>query len=238
MFTHSLTLRCDDFYEFACGTFVNQTVIPDGKDKVDAYSLAEEQIVVRLRAILDEPITNGETKPFQDAKKFYKSCMDITQIKKIGFAPIFKKLNELGGWPVAMSKNPVWKTYRWTWQKAVTKLRETGFNVDYFVSYQSESDGDDPTMIRVRIRKHVQFKNLLISYNNNNFQLGQPKLGLERELLISKNMTEVAVEAYHEKQLNLALKLGAEKSKAQEEMRKVLDFEIKLAEVRKPEIHP
>jgi hypothetical protein len=61
----------------------------------------------------------------------------------------------------------------------------------------------------------------------------QPRLGLEQEHLLKKNMMDLKVKAYHQKQVDLAVRFGAERSRAEKEMKEVLEFEFELAEVRK-----
>lgn len=57
-------------------------------------------------------------------------------------------------------------------------------------------------------------------------------MGLSREYLIKK-LDEPFVQAYHNYQVELAVLFGAERARAESEMKDVLDFEIELAEVRK-----
>lgn len=61
-------------------------------------------------------------------------------------------------------------------------------------------------------------------------QIDQASLGLSREYLINK-LAEPFVQAYHSYQVDLAVLFGADRSRAESEMREVLDFEIELAEV-------
>jgi hypothetical protein len=55
-------------------------------------------------------------------------------------------------------------------------------------------------------------------------------LGLSREYLIKK-LAEPFVQAYHSYQVDLAVMFGADRSRAEAEMKEVLEFEFELAEV-------
>lgn len=66
----------------------------------------------------------------------------------------------------------------------------------------------------------------------NFFQIDQAALGLSREYLI-KGMENPIVKAYHSYQVDMAVLYGADRSRAEKEMKEVLEFEFALANVRK-----
>jgi hypothetical protein len=61
-------------------------------------------------------------------------------------------------------------------------------------------------------------------------QIDQASLGLSREYLINK-LDEPFVVAYHSYQVDLAVMFGADRARAEAEMKDALNFEIELAEV-------
>lgn len=63
------------------------------------------------------------------------------------------------------------------------------------------------------------------------FKIDQPPLGLSREYFI-KGLDDKLVQAYHSYQIDIAVIYGANRSRAESEMSKVIDFEIELAKVR------
>lgn len=67
---------CDNFYEFACGSFLKNTVIPDDQASVDTFSMIDDDLQMQLRASIEEDIKDNETRPFKLAKMLYRSCMD------------------------------------------------------------------------------------------------------------------------------------------------------------------
>lgn len=81
---------CDDFYRFACGSYLRSHVIPDDKSS-DYYVFSEiqEQLSNQLRQSVEEPISSSEPKPFIVVKTLYKSCMDTC---KYSIFYIFSKL--------------------------------------------------------------------------------------------------------------------------------------------------
>ena len=69
---------CDDFYKFACGSFIKETKIPDDKTEVNIESLIQDKLQEQLKNILSESIEENE--PFNLAKKFYEACMNKSKI--------------------------------------------------------------------------------------------------------------------------------------------------------------
>lgn len=76
---------CDDFYDFACGSFVRNTRIPDDKTTVNTFSIITDQLQEQIRALLDEPIAPSEPRPFVLAKKLYQACMNRSEFRNYLF---------------------------------------------------------------------------------------------------------------------------------------------------------
>lgn len=67
---------CDNFYEFACGKFERETVMPDDKTAVTSFSVIADKLKEQLRMVIEEPSTSNEAHPFVLAKSLYKACMN------------------------------------------------------------------------------------------------------------------------------------------------------------------
>lgn len=67
---------CDDFYLFACGDFVHNTIIPDDKSAVDVTSLLQDSLNKKLSEVFNSSIMTEDLQAYAYSKKLYKACLD------------------------------------------------------------------------------------------------------------------------------------------------------------------
>uniref|UniRef100_A0A1B0DA99 Peptidase M13 N-terminal domain-containing protein n=1 Tax=Phlebotomus papatasi TaxID=29031 RepID=A0A1B0DA99_PHLPP len=202
---------CDDFYNFACGTFLKTTNIPDEKVSVNTFSTIGDRLQEQLRTLVSEESSENEAKPFRLAKDFFKACMNKTLIEERGLKPLEVIVDALGGWPVVRGDS--WDEKSWTWVDAVKKFRKYGYSVDYILDFS----------VGIDLKKSTQ----------RTIDLDQSALGLSREYLI-KGLDDKIVQAYYSYMVDLAVIYGAERSRAEKELKESLEFEIKLANISLP----
>lgn len=83
---------CEDFYNFACGKFIKNTVIPDDQVSVTTFSLIGERLQEQLRLLVSEEVGENESKPFTIAKNIFKACMNKRKSSNIYF-PVFHSID-------------------------------------------------------------------------------------------------------------------------------------------------
>jgi predicted metalloendopeptidase len=125
--------RCGDFYEYACGRFLESVIIPDDKVEVSTFSKIDEDLTARLQIIVNEPVDANEIKPFKDLKLLYQACMNLTAIEAAGTAPVLTKISQMGGWPVLT--NGSWNDSQWSWENTVAQIKSNGANHDLIFSF-------------------------------------------------------------------------------------------------------
>lgn len=155
--TH-ISFSCDDFYEYSCGRFLRETSIPVRKTIWNAFEIVDHQVKEQLLTIFNEPIDYSQIKPFQNLKKFYKACMNLTAIERIGIRQFRKTIvNELGGWPVL--SNQTWNDSKWTWTDAIVKLRSYGLPFNSIFSFEILPDFRNSSIrvAKVKIPYHSSF---------------------------------------------------------------------------------
>ncbi|RHZ27900.1 hypothetical protein DYB31_010425 [Aphanomyces astaci] len=72
---------CDDFYQYACGAWQKDAVIPPGKHKIDT---SFTKISIQNEAILRKILSDNTTK----LGKFYNSCLDTATLSSLGLTPL------------------------------------------------------------------------------------------------------------------------------------------------------
>ncbi|KAJ9599169.1 hypothetical protein L9F63_010346 [Diploptera punctata] len=202
---------CDDFYKFACGSYLKSTIIPDDKSSVSGFSVVTDKLQEQLRTVIGEPVSKEDKKPFRLAKNLFQACMNKTHIESRGLAPLKQILEELGGWPVLEGDS--WDAAKYDWRQSVYNFRKTGYSVDYFMDFSVSTDAKNSSY-------HV-------------IVVDQASLGISREYL-SKGFGEKIVDAYYSYLVDIAVILGADPERAKKEIRESVEFEMKLANISLP----
>ncbi|KAM7362048.1 M13 family metallopeptidase neprilysin 2 isoform 1-T1 [Cochliomyia hominivorax] len=203
---------CDDFYQFACGTYIDETQIPEDKVAVNTFSVISDKLQEQLKDIITEERPETDPKHFRLPNALYKACMNKTLIETLGPKPIQQIAEKLGGWPVIVGDT--WDSDNtWTWQETVKKFRRLGFSMDYVVDFSIGVDLKNST-------KRI-------------IDLDQSSIGLSREYLV-KGFNETLVSAYYDYMVDMAVLFGGDKETAKQELRESLQFEMDLANISWP----
>lgn len=221
---------CDDFFEFACGTFVSTTSIPDDKAEVSQFSIVDEHLQEQLRILVEEPVKAGELKPFVRVKEYYKLCMDLEKIEKNGLGTIKGMVQELGGWPVVVGSE--WSERDFDWKKVMYQMRHMALGDNHIISTFFDLDDNNSTRRVLKVLSIIKYNLQNINYFFFfEIKVDQAGLNLSRKILL-KAFNDTLVKAYYEYLVDVAVIFGAERLRAQRELKEVVEFEIKLANVR------
>ncbi|RHZ06039.1 hypothetical protein DYB31_012355, partial [Aphanomyces astaci] len=72
---------CDDFYQYACGAWFKDAVIPPGRELIDT---ATNKISIQNEAVVKKILSDNTTK----IGAFYSSCLDTSTLSSLGLAPL------------------------------------------------------------------------------------------------------------------------------------------------------
>ncbi|XP_011500952.1 PREDICTED: neprilysin-21 [Ceratosolen solmsi marchali] len=88
---------CKDFYQFACGSF--QTHEP-----TSSFSLLQKQVDSQIQRMLSNE-TGRISGAFIKLGQFYNNCLEFKE-KPVNFAPVYRLLDELGGYILPENEGP------------------------------------------------------------------------------------------------------------------------------------
>lgn len=129
---------CDNFYEFACGSYIKNTPIPSDKINVDSFSIVREIVQEQLKTILNEPVLPNESKPFRLAKYFNQACLNQAINEERGHKPLADLLEAHGGWPVV--KGDSWSEESFDWVEMLKKFRSVGLDTSIVFAFGVSTD--------------------------------------------------------------------------------------------------
>ncbi|XP_061713073.1 LOW QUALITY PROTEIN: neprilysin-4-like [Cydia pomonella] len=155
------------------------------------------------------PISDDFTKTDDAALKakfLFKSCMNYEILQKRGHQPLLDLLNLFGGWPIL---DPAWLPLHFNWLEVMAKLRL--YNNDILIS---EWVGPD-------IKNSDEYV----------IQFDQTSLGLPTREYFLQSSNKVYLDAYKHYLIKIALLLGGSKNHVLHSAEKLINFEIKLANI-------
>ncbi|XP_062552174.1 neprilysin-1 isoform X2 [Armigeres subalbatus] len=202
---------CKDFFQFACGTWNKKHVIPEDRSSISTFEVLADQQQVILKGVLEESVDVNDNQATLKAKMFYKSCMDLQQIRKIGINPIRTVLKSLGGWPVI---EPNWTPPNVSIEQLIGTLRGVY---------------SEPVLVELYVGADDK------NSSRNILQIDQLVLALPSRDYYLKQSSEGDLKAYHHYMTQIAILLGGDSTIASKELMEVIKFEVRLANASLPE---
>ena len=90
---------CEDFYNFSCGGWVENAVLPPGSNFHQQIGVLSENNTQELRMILEnDTVGSAEVEAVLKVKQLYRLCMDTEAIDAAGAQPLLDLINRTGGW--------------------------------------------------------------------------------------------------------------------------------------------
>ncbi|XP_046478357.1 endothelin-converting enzyme homolog isoform X1 [Neodiprion pinetum] len=203
---------CDDFYEYACGGWIKQNPIPNGKGTWGTFDKLEQKNQLVVKNVLEKPLSAIKSKAEIKAKLYYMSCMDANEtIEALGAKPMLTLLEAIGGWSISGKFN----VSTWSLQNSMHILQNK-YNMGGLFSWSVNEDDKNSS-------RHI-------------IQIDQGGLTLPTtDNYLNKTENAKVLAEYLEYMTKIGMLLGGEENSTRKQMQDIIDFETKLAEITIPQ---
>ncbi|XP_048460433.1 endothelin-converting enzyme-like 1 [Rhincodon typus] len=102
---------CKDFYTFSCGGWLSRHGIPEDKLSYGTVTAIAEQNEAKLQRLLLQPVRRYYRRSAErKVKQFYRSCINMKEIDRLGAKPMLDIIEDCGGWDIIGT----WKRTAWS----------------------------------------------------------------------------------------------------------------------------
>uniref|UniRef100_A0A1A8RA74 Endothelin-converting enzyme 1 n=3 Tax=Nothobranchius TaxID=28779 RepID=A0A1A8RA74_9TELE len=200
---------CQDFYNFACGGWVKNNPLPEGKSRWGPFSNLWEHNMLVMKRLLENTTMKGLSKAEEKAQRYYQACMNESKMEELGAKPLQQLIQQIGGW--ALTERWDKQNFQEVLRKVSASLRTSPF-FTVFVSTDSKNS------------------------NSNVIQVDQSNLGLpSRDYYLNKTANDKYLTAYLNFLVELGVLLGHSEEMSRTLMTQIVDFETTLANITVPQ---
>jgi endothelin-converting enzyme len=128
-------IKGEDFNQFSCGSFIKNRRIADDASTADTFGDLRNNLAAAVSGVLSEPVGANDTNSTENAKIYYKACMNETRLEETGVQELLKVIDELGGW-LLIKPNPPIEITKESIFKKIVQLRKLDLN-PLFTAYVS-----------------------------------------------------------------------------------------------------
>lgn len=201
---------CDDFYEYACGTWMKKNFIPESKSSWSQFRvLYQRNELVMKDLILDnKELARAKYKDNKAVMKgfdMFDSCMDEDKIEEVGAGPLLDLIKEYGSWNVTDGN---WTEESWDFMDSFVKIQKYLSIAPLFNMYVG-ADLKDST------------KNIIV--------LDQSGIAISQEGFLKNSSYHIKVRTAYKKLMIDVAKLLTDNPNTEALMTEIYDFEESLA---------
>ena len=129
---------CDDFYKYACGQWMKDNPIPNGKLQISSFTqLRDKNNEIMREALVQNDVLN-DVLPIKKVRTFFQSCLNVKAIDKLGSRPVEKYIKDLNSW--AVDERTGWNYKKWDVFKTLKKIQKTYTSTNLFFTVESIPD--------------------------------------------------------------------------------------------------
>lgn len=131
---------CDDFYEFACGGWINKKKIPSCENEITSFTVLTKTIENQIQGLIQQPAEPGESLALEKARNFFKSCMDEDRLEELGPKPALDFIEYIGGWSICDNDHWNQNKDKWKIHEVLKKLQKNFYPAPPFLSFEVTND--------------------------------------------------------------------------------------------------
>ncbi|BFZ23833.1 hypothetical protein BsWGS_26872 [Bradybaena similaris] len=199
---------CEDFNEFACGRFIEETQIPDGRENVWAATIVNDANTAILHDIITRAAKPTDPQYLINIKRFYNSCIDEDAIEEVGLTPYLIDSEFVNDWPTL---NPTWSGANFDLNEVIVRYSRVLINPIFDIDTTNDISDNN------RMAIYLTDGDLLLSQGT----YSQPR-------------NSTVLQAFEKYLVEFAVVLDANREVAKQDVRDVLDLEIELAKIMVP----
>lgn len=202
---------CDDFYEYSCGGWIKANPIPEGKSTWSTFNKLWQENQVIMKNVLENATSATGSDAENKARMYYHSCLDPNDtIEDLGAKPIQDLIQKVGGWNVSGE----FDVTNWDFKSAIQELHNR-YNMGGLFGWAVGEDDRNSS-------RHI-------------LQIDQGGLTLPtRDYYLNKSDDDEVLNAYWKYMTAVGVLLGGEENETRVQMKQVIEFEKKLANITAP----
>lgn len=206
---------CDDFFEYACRSWVDTHPIPDDLTSYSQFTATREKVLAEMRQLYEDKSSEPTSKSIALVKQIYRSCMDTEKHNVVGAKDLLDKIKTFGYWP--MVHNEQWREAAFDLTKLLSNTIQTR-DVSVFFDYGPAEDSRNVS------RRLLSFDqgSLGLGYSTRDYYLDEKKY--EKQMKAYRKYTIGKVRFYTQD-----AGLNVNESKIEADVDEIIAFEKKWA---------
>ena len=150
---------CNDFFQYACGTWMANHDIPDDRSRYMTFTVVAERNEKVLRKLLSAPLTSQSGAGEKKAMQYYQSCFNDIYTEKASRLELIRRIGMLGGWSVVPSIMIV-DLSKWDYNQVLTSIA-SGYDINPLFSIWVSSDLKDAKTTIIEVTMAVKITTTL-----------------------------------------------------------------------------
>ncbi|KAJ8664429.1 hypothetical protein QAD02_006091 [Eretmocerus hayati] len=195
---------CVDFYQYACGNYMKDKPVPANLDRILPLRQLDLQVEEQVKQVIAK-IKKDDIQPFQKVSQYYKTCIDEGKLDGHSERELLELLKSAGGWPVLERS---WNEANFSWEKIIYLLYASGISHNTLINAFYSADFKNDNIVTIHI--------------------DEPVFKLPAQVL-ANGLIDLRVQQYFSFIVDIAVILGSNPTRAEEELKQAVYFEIELA---------